>query len=63
MKHAILKRFRQVCYQDNVAYERFKDLTRKTTCNRVLRVTKFNIANNLKINGYQREFTSWLKNF
>lgn len=30
------------------------DLTSKTICNRVLRVTKFNIAKKIKINGLSK---------
>ena len=36
----------------------FKDLTRRTTCDKILRDKAFNIARTPKYNGYQRGFAS-----
>ena len=37
-----------------MAYKDFKDLTRRTTSDEILRDIAFNIAKNLKYDGYQR---------
>ena len=37
-----------------MAYEDFKDLTRRATSGKILRDKAFNIAENLKCDGYQR---------
>ena len=37
-----------------MAYKDFKDLTRRTTSDEILRDKAFNIAKNLKYDGYQR---------
>ena len=37
-----------------MAYGDFKDLTRKTTSEKILREKAFNITKNLKYDGYQR---------
>ena len=41
----------------------FKDLTRRTTFNKVLRDKPFNIAKNPKYVGFQRCLLSWFINF
>ena len=37
-----------------MAYGEFKDLTRRTTSDKILREKAFNITKNLKYDGYQR---------
>ena len=47
-----------VCFQHDMAYGNFKDLTRRTTFDKVLRDKAFNIAKNPKYDGYQRGLVS-----
>ena len=44
-------------------YEDFKDLTRRAASNKILCDKAFNIARNLKSDGYQRGPTSMVYNF
>ena len=46
-----------------MAYGNFKDLTRRTTFDKVLRDKAFNIAKNPKYDGYQRGCVSMVYNF
>ena len=46
-----------------MAYEDFKDLARRATSDKVLRVEAFNIGKNLKYDGYQRGFASMVYKF
>ena len=48
----------KACFQHDVAYGDFKDLNRKTYADKVLHYKGFNIAKNLKYDGYQRRLTS-----
>ena len=48
----------KVCFQHDIAYEDFKDLTRRTASEKILCVKTFNIAENPKYNGYQRGLAS-----
>ena len=48
----------KACFQHDMAYGDFKDLTRRTTSDKILRDKAFNIATNLKYDGYQRGITS-----
>ena len=41
-----------------MTYRDFNDLSRGTTCDKVLREKAFNIAKNLKYDGYQRGIAS-----
>ena len=41
-----------------MAYGDLKDLTRRTNYDQILRDKVFNIAKNVKFNGYQRRLTS-----
>ena len=45
-----------------MAYGDFKDLTRRTTSDEILRGKAFNIAKNPKYDGYQRRLASWFTN-
>ena len=46
-----------------MAYEDFKDLARRTASDNVLRDKAFNIAKNLKYDGYQRGLVSMVYKF
>ena len=46
-----------------MAYSDFKDLTRRTISDKILRDKPFNIAKNSKYDGYQRGVTSIVYNF
>ena len=50
----------EVCFQLDMADGDFKDLTRRTTSDKILRDKAFNIAKNSKYNGYQRGLASAL---
>ena len=51
------------CFQQDMAYEDFKDLNRETTSDEVLRDKTFNIAKNPKYVGYQRGLDSMVYRF
>ena len=42
----------KACFQHGMAYGDFKDLKRRTASNKLLRDKAFNIAKNLKYDGY-----------
>ena len=44
----------KACFQHDMAYGDFKDLAKRTASDKVLRDKTFNIAENLKYDGYQR---------
>ena len=46
-----------------MAYEDFKDLTRRTASDKILRDTAFNIAKSPKYYGYQRGLASKVSKF
>ena len=46
-----------------MAYRDFKDLNRRTPADKVLRDKAFNIAKNLRYDGYQRGLASEVYNF
>ena len=46
-----------------MAYGNFKDLTRRTISNKILHEKVFNIAENPKYDGYQRELASKVYKF
>ena len=50
-------------FQHDMAYGDFKDLTRRTTSDKILHDKAFNIAKNLKYNGYERSLASMVYNF
>ena len=50
-------------FQHDMAYGDFKDLTRRTASDKILHDKAFNIAKNLKYNGYQRSLASMVYNF
>ena len=54
-KHELVK----VYFQHDMAYGDFKDLAKRTASDKVLREKAFNIAKNLKYDGYQRGLLLW----
>ena len=46
-----------------MAHGDFKDLARRTVSDKILRDKAFNIAKNLKYDGYQRGLLLWFTNF
>ena len=53
----------KACFQYDMAYGDFKDLTKRTTSNKILRDKVFNIAKNPKYDGYQRRLASMVYKF
>ena len=53
----------KACFQHGIAYEDFKDLFRRTAPDNILGDKLFNIAKNLKYNGYQRGLSSMVYKF
>ena len=53
----------KACFQYNMAYGDFKDLTRRTVSHKVARDEAFNIAKNPKYDGYKRGLTSMVYKF
>ena len=48
----------KTCFQHDMAYGKYKDLERRTQSGKVLKGKAFEIANNLKYDGYQRGLAS-----
>ena len=46
------------CFQHDMAFRDFKDLTKRTASDKILRDKAFNIAKNLKYDGHQRGLAS-----
>ena len=46
------------CFQHDMVYGDFKNLTRRIISDKILRDKAFNIAKNWKYDGYQRELVS-----
>ena len=57
------KKLDKVCFQHDMAYGDFKDLTRRTAADKVLRDKAFNIAKDTKCDGYQRGLASIVYKF
>ena len=53
----------KACFQHDVAYGDFQDLTRRTASYKILRYKAFNIAKNPKYDGYQRGLASMVYKF
>ena len=51
----------KVCFQHDMAYGDFKDLNRRTAADKVLHDKVFNIAKDLKYDGYKRTSFNGLK--
>ena len=52
----------KACFQHDMAHGDFKDLTRRTTSDKILRVKGFNTAKNPKYDAYQLGLASMLYN-
>ena len=50
-------------FQHDIAYGDFKDATRRTASDKILRDKTFNIAKNPKYNGYQSGLPAMVYNF
>ena len=50
----------KACFQHDMAYGDFKDLTRRTASDKILHDKTFNIAKYLKYDGYQRGLASMI---
>ena len=48
----------EACFQDDMVYGDFKDLTGRTASDKILRDKAFNIAKNPKYDGYQHGLAS-----
>ena len=53
----------KACFQHDMAYADFKDLTRRTVSDKILPDKVFNIAKDPKYDGYQRGLPSMFYNF
>ena len=53
----------KACFQHDIAHGDFKDLTGRTASDKILRDKAFNIAKNLKYDGYQRGLVSMAYKF
>ena len=53
----------KACFQHDMTYGNFKNLTRRTSSDKILRDKAFNIANNPKYGGYQRGLASMVYKF
>ena len=53
----------KACFQHNMAYRDFKDLTRRTASDKILHNKAFNIAENVEYNEYQRGAASMVYRF
>ena len=53
----------KACFQHDMAYGDFKDLARTTASDKIFRDKSFNIAKNLKYDGYERGLASMVYKF
>ena len=53
----------KACFQHDMAYGDFKDLTKRTAADKLLRDKAFNIPKDLKYDGYQRGLASMVYKF
>ena len=53
----------KTCFQHDMAFGDFKDLTRRTASDKILCYKTFDIAKNPKYDGYQRGLTSMIYKF
>ena len=48
----------KACFQHDMAYDKIKDLVKRTQSDKVLKVKAFRIASDPRYNGYQRGLAS-----
>ena len=53
----------KACFQHDMVYGDFKDLSRRTASDKILRDKEFKIAKNPKYDGYQRDLSSMVYRF
>ena len=53
----------KACFQHDMAYGNFKDLTKRTIADKVLRDTAFKVASDQKYDGYKRGLASMVYRF
>ena len=53
----------KACFQDDIAYGKYKDLEKRTQSDKVLQDKAFKIVNNPKYDGYRRRLSSMVYNF
>ena len=53
----------KACFQHDMAYDKYKDLEKRTQSDKVLKDKAFEIANNPKYAGYQRGLASMVYKF
>ena len=53
----------KVCFQHHMTYGKYKDLEKRTQSDKVLKNKSFEIASNLKYDGYQRGLVSMVYKF
>ena len=58
LRYIYQKKLDKVCFQLDMAYGDFKDLTRRTVSDKILRDKAFNIPKNPKYDGYQHGLAS-----
>ena len=57
-RYAYEKELDKACFQHDITYGDFKDLSGRTASEKILRDKAFNIAKNRKYDGYQRGLAS-----
>ena len=62
-RHISSTELHKACLQHGMVYGDFKDLTRRLASDKILRDKAFNIAKNLKYDGYQRVLVSMVYKF
>ena len=62
-KYIYKNELNKACFQHDMTYGDFKDLTKRTASNKVLREKAFKIARNQKYDGYQRGLASMVYKF
>ena len=62
-KYIYRNELNKACFQHDMAYGYFKDLTKRTAADKVLRDKAFNITKDPKYDGYQRGLASMVYKF
>ena len=62
-RYIYLNKLDKACFQHGMAYGDFKDLTRRTASDNILRNKAFNFAKNPKNDGYERGLASMVHKF
>ena len=63
LRYIYQNKLHKACFQHDMAYGDFKDLTRRTASDKILLNEAFNIAKNPKYHGYQRGLASMVYKF